>query len=168
MFHRFSFMVLAAIGAMTLTLPTSAVAACRGETVLSCTAQGGKKSLDVCISDGAVTYSYGATGKAPDLTLDAHVAEITHQPWPGVGGAIWEETTFFNKDYSYVVWLSVDRNNHDMPPMGGVTVQKSGKDIARVECDSAGIELGLFAISDAKGAMGLCWDGMNGRWGSCS
>lgn len=164
MFHRLTLPTFA----LALALPTAAFASCEaGNTVLSCTAKNGAKSLDVCLFDGAVTYSYGATGAAPDLMLDAHVAEITHMPWSGMGGSIWEETTFFNKDFSYVIWMSVDRNNPDAPPMGGVTVQKGGAEIAQVACDSVGIELGLFAISDAKAQMGQCWDGINETWGRC-
>lgn len=144
--------------------------ACPGgtETVLSCTAKGGQKALQVCIQGDYVTYSYGPRRGAPELQLAEAIRAVDHQPWPGVGRTIWEATTFRNGGYAYEAWIAVDRRPAGDPPAGGVTVMQGSKTIANVDCDVGTAEVGVWAVSDAKEARGICWDASSFRWARCN
>ena len=150
----------------------SAMAACPigTGTVLSCTARGGTKVLDVCLDSGAgvISYAYGAPGRAPELFLERAIAGIEHRPWPGIGRSIWESTVFYNQGYAYEVFISVDRMAENQPAIGGVLLQKGGKEVAQVDCDAGSADIGLWAVSDAKEALGLCWDQGAQIWNTCT
>lgn len=133
-------------------------------TVLGCTIGNRAKQLDVCITGYAVTYRFGPKDP-PDLTLTAPIHEVPHQPWPGIGRAIWEITTFRNGAYSYEVYSSYDK--FDQSSHGGVTVGEGDREIAALTCDSGSAELGLLALSDAKQAAGQCWDFEAQTWEPC-
>lgn len=158
------------LAAAFAALSAPALAACGGEavTVLSCSTGGGAKTLDVCIRDGFVTYAFGPRGGTPQLDLSVPVAEIEHQPWNGIGRSIWETTTFRNAGHAYEVHISVDRLTEGQPTTGGVAVMKGGAELARVACDPGTAIIGLWAVSDAKQAVGQCWDQGRFAWRSCS
>ena len=71
--------------AVFLCTAAPAFAACAPgtETVLSCTANGGTKVLNVCLAGSTATYAYGPRHGAAELVLSAHVAQVEHQPWRG-------------------------------------------------------------------------------------
>jgi len=150
----------------------SVMAACRAgtDTVLSCTARGGAKALDVCLDTGAgeISYAYGAPGRTPELYLSRSIAAIDHRPWPGIGRSIWESTVFYNNGYAYEVFTSIDRMAENQPPIGGVLLYKGRQQVARVDCDAGSAEIGLWAVSDAKDALGLCWDQGAQIWNNCT
>ena len=145
--------------------PVLAACAVPGGTVLSCTTGGGAKALDVCIAGSDISYRYGPRGAAPELSLNAHVAQVEHQPWPGIGRTIWENTTFRNGSYAYEVYAAFDKI--DQTDSGGVTVYRGGSEIASVTCDPGSVTLGMWAVSDAKQAHGVCWDLNSHSWGRC-
>lgn len=161
-----------AILVIGLSTAGAARADCRaGSTiVLSCMARGGTKALDVCIDTATslVSYSYGAPDRAPELILSQPVSEIEHHPWPGIGRSIWETTVFHNAGYAYEVFTSVDRMTRDEPATGGVILQKNDETIARIDCDAGTVEFGLWALSDAKEAAGLCWNQSAESWNACT
>lgn len=140
------------------------------ETVLSCLARGGTKALDVCIDQtaGVVGYSYGPPDGAPELSLSQTIAQVDHRPWPGIGRSIWEATVFYNAGYAYEVYISVDRMARDQPVSGGVALYRGDRTIAQIECDAGTAEIGLWAVSDAKEALGLCWDQGAQSWNACT
>jgi len=162
---RLSVLILASL----LVSGTQAGAACfsTGETVLSCTARGGTKALDVCIEGPQIVYRYGPNGGTPELTMSRTVAEVEHQPWNGVGRSIWESTTFRNGSYAYEVYISVDRMAEGNPSYSGVTVYRDSAQIAEVRCDPGSDSMEFWAVSDAKKAVGICWDPTEFRWGGC-
>ncbi|MCP5075024.1 MAG: hypothetical protein GY947_17255, partial [Rhodobacteraceae bacterium] len=135
--------------------------------VLSCTVGNGKKSLDVCLEGPMVTYRFGPLGKTPELEISTPVADIKHYPWMGVGRSIAEATTFENAGYVYEVHLSLDRLVEGHPTTGGVNVFKNDAPIASVECDPETAQLGLWAMDDAKAALGLCWAYESESWIKC-
>lgn len=136
-------------------------------TVLSCTAKSGARVLDVCIGGDQISYAYGRPGQPPELRLTEPVASVAHQPWNGVGRSIWEATTFFNPGHAYEVFISVDRMAEGQPTASGVSVQRGGAEVARVDCDPGTDRMTLWAVSDAKQALGLCWDMGLFAWGPC-
>lgn len=140
------------------------------QTVLSCSAKGGAKALDVCLDPASATisYAYGAHNRDPELSLTRSVQRIEHQPWLGIGRSIWESTVFHNKGYAYEVFISVDRMAEDQLPIGGVILHKGDVQVARVDCDAGTAEIGLWAVSDAKEAVGLCWDQGAHIWNNCT
>ena len=144
----------------------SAGTATASETVLGCTAKGGAKEIAVVIDGDTISYSFGPAGGAPDLQLSEPVATVLHQPWSGVGRAIWEATTFTNAGYAYEVWMSVERQE-DAVPSGGVAVLQGEAEVARIDCDPGSARVTLWAVSDAKEAQGICWDLQTFSWGSC-
>ena len=99
------------LASLFLTLGVSQAAAlcdAGSTTVLSCTTGRGTKQLDACITGDRVTYRFGPH-TAPDLRLSAPIKEVAHQPWPGIGRAIWESTTFRNGAFSYEVYGAYDK-----------------------------------------------------------
>lgn len=136
-------------------------------TVLSCTARNGAKTIDMCMAGGYVRYAFGPRGGAPELTLSVPVRDIEHHPWNGIGRSIWESTTFRNAGHAYEVYISVDRVAENNPTSGGVTVLNSGTPIAQVDCDPGTATITIWAISDAREALGLCWDTSDFRWTAC-
>lgn len=150
-------------------LPGLAAAACPtgAEPVLSCTARGGAMALDVCLADQEVSYAYGAAGGAPDLRLHRNIADVSARPWNGIGRSLWEEVTFENAGYAYLVFMSVDRMDPAAQPEGGVIVQQGGNDLARVDCDAGSVTAGFWAVSDAKARAGLCWSPERFAWARC-
>lgn len=147
----------------------AALADCPGgtTTVLSCTLGGGAKTLSLCIDGETIRYDFGKTGQAPELRLSEPVAKVAHQPWPGVGRAIWEATTFSNAGYAYEVWMSVDRLIEDAPQEAGVTVTKGDKTLAELRCDAGSVDAGFWAVDDAKEAQGICWNMHSFAWEGC-
>ena len=154
---------------IVLAVGQPAAAQCPGnqKTVLSCTMRDGARQVDVCIDGANITYAYGAPGAAPELTLREPVATVAHEPWPGIGRTIWEATTFINRGYAYQVAISVDRMDESAPPQGSVTVMKAGETLAHLQCDTPGTVIGIWAVSDAKEAQGLCWQPNLFQWGNC-
>ena len=140
------------------------------QVVLSCLARGATGALDVCIerANGIVSYSYGPMNGPAELSLSEPIKEVEHRPWPGIGRSIWETTVFRNAGYVYEVFSSVDRMDRDQPVTGGVLLYKGGKEIARVDCDAGTVEMGLWAVTDAKEALGLCWDQGGETWNACA
>jgi len=66
------------------------------------------------------------------------------------------------------VFISVDRMAEDQPPIGGVVLRKDNHQVAQVDCDAGTAEIGLWAVSDAKEALGLCWDQGTQNWNKCT
>lgn len=128
----------------------------------------------MCENSTSVTYRFGPTGEAPDLTLTETVQDVEYTPWPGIGSTIWEEVAFKNQDYRYVVYAALVRsfpeNETDditVTPTGGITVYEGDAEIANLRCDEGSVDFpwgtGLF---DAKTALGLCFDVSEG-WSAC-
>ncbi len=139
-----------------LCLPVP-VQACPGDLILSCTAKGGTRALEVCLEGDAFTYAYGPVGRAPELTLREPLANGTLYPWQGFGRAIAESIGFANGPFRYEVFYSVDRLDENHPSEGSVSVTRDGAEIAYIACDPGSAELGLFAAQDGMQALGLCW-----------
>ncbi|MBK8440165.1 MAG: hypothetical protein IPL38_12015 [Rhodobacter sp.] len=113
--------------------PPPAFAQCPGGTeVFSCPA--GKKIIEVCTLNGAVTYSYGPKGK-PDISLSVPLQNADYTPWPGVGRAIWDSMAFHNEGYIYEVWASYDKLDQNAVWEGGVNVLKGEALQAQVSCN---------------------------------
>jgi hypothetical protein len=140
------------------------VLACGGEVILSCTAKGGTKAIEVCVGDNAFTYAYGPSHGAPELTLREPLASGTLYPWQGYGRAIAESIGFTNGPFRYEVAYSVDRLDDNHPTGGSVTVTRNGAEITTIACDPGTAAPGFFAAQDAMAAVGLCWDGPTESW----
>ncbi len=134
------------------------------QTVLSCAMKNGKK-LDVCILKDTIIYAYGARKARPELRLEEPVKTVRHTPWNGIGRTIWETAAFTNNGYSYEVYISYDK--FDRKNEGGVIVSRDGKELARLECLSRGLDIGLSAVSEAKEKAGICWSYDTHAWGRC-
>lgn len=153
-------------GAVLCTTP--AIASC-DLTFMSCTFEGGAKTVEICLNGSDVTYAFGPTGGAADLALSVPVAEVDYFPWPGVGSSIWETVTFYNDRYSYEVFAGFERNPEDPTNFGGINVGRDGEEVANLSCDPESIEWGWdIALFDAKTAAGLCWTyGPENKWVPC-
>jgi len=151
-------------------LPVSGYAQCADNerSVLECTFKKGKKTVSVCISGDSIFYEYGKTGAKPDLRLVENIRDVDHLPWPGIGRSIWNETTFYNAEYSYSIYMSMDRMSDEHPIDAGIVVAKAGKELARLECDKKNLKLGLFEVSDTKKQFGQCWDMEREKWRACA
>ena len=151
------------IAALILALlPLPAFAQCPGGTeVFSCPA--GKKIIEVCTLNGAVTYSYGPKGK-PDLSLSVPLQDADYTPWPGVGRAIWDSMAFHNEGYTYEVWASYDKLDQNAVWEGGVNVLKGEALQAQVSCNKGSVAGDLSGLINAKEAIGQCWNTNSFAW----
>lgn len=158
-----------ALAAALLALAPAAQADCPKMTAFSCDIK--KKALEVCLDGGLVSYAFGPAG-APELELTTRVEQAEYVPWGGVGRSIYEEVTFRNGPYGYLVWTANDRQIlDDTSPAkvtGGVIVSKAGKQIAALDCTPFTIENGIDALWEAKERAGQCWSREDFAWASCS
>ncbi|MFZ1468756.1 MAG: hypothetical protein WAT09_07210 [Paracoccaceae bacterium] len=143
-------------------LPLPALAQCPpGGEIFSCPA--GKKIIEVCTSNGVVTYSYGKPGK-PDLTLSVPLQEADYTPWPGVGRSIWDAMAFHNNGFTYEVWASYDKLNENALWEGGVNVLKGEAMQAQITCNKGSVTGDLSGLINAKEGVGLCWNFTTFAW----
>ena len=156
--------------ALLALMPFGAHAACPvgAEVVQSCTLSGGNKVLDVCMEQGAVTYTFGKTGKNPDLRLRASVLQAGYIPWNGIGRSIYEEVSFANQGVTYLVWYAVDRMIDAHPTSGGIVVSQGDTELARLSCDENTVITGFGALYDKMSALGQCWNYETHAWAGCS
>ena len=150
-------MRLASFIAIAVCAGSVQAAQCPGKTtVLHCEMKA-QKMLTVCIGDGEASYSFGKPG-APELALTQPLGEVQGRPWPGVGGAIWEEIIFRYNDITYDVFTNTDRMTEAAPQSGGVTVLQGSRELATLNCLDGTATVDPFAVSDGFGAAGFCWD----------
>lgn len=150
--------------AALLALAAAPAVACDGETILSCTAKGGTKAIEIWLEAATLTYAYGPAGQPPELTLREPLTDGTLYPWQGFGRAIAESIAFLIGPFRYDVAYSVDRLDDNHPAKGSVTVTKHGVQVASIPCDPGSVTLALIAAQDAMAALGLCWDGPTESW----
>ncbi|WP_428543604.1 hypothetical protein [Profundibacter sp.] len=141
------------------------------DTFLSCTFSNGRKAVDVCVEGDMLTYSFGRTGKAPDLALLVPVVDADYTPWPGIGRAIWETVTFHNGKTSYVVAGVIDRkfSEEETADISGlINVVEGEETLATFDCDPGSVDFAYGgSIYDAKTAAGQCYNLEEQRWENC-
>ncbi|MCX7643989.1 MAG: hypothetical protein N2Z62_01680 [Rhodobacteraceae bacterium] len=143
--------------ALAATLAAAPALACgKGEVVLSCAVDGGRR-LEVCALADRFTYRFGPPG-APELALEVPMSAGTVTPWPGVGRAISSSVGFPVDGYLYEVWTSVERAPVAAEPWGGVVVSRGAAEVARRDCLPGTVEGPAFVLEDAMAAAGWCWD----------
>ena len=157
-----------AIILLSLSVASSAALACPSgsETLISCTLEAGRKQLQTCLSEDQVTYSFGRTGRAPDLRLSRPVTEVDLLPWPGVSRTIWEQVSFENAGVLYHVYYAQERDPRVPDVTGGLSVERNAQILADLTCDpgsvmTAGYPLPLF---DAKVAAGQLYNRSTQSW----
>jgi hypothetical protein len=151
LFYIFSLMLTA----------SAANATCDGTLVFQCDIN--RKAVEVCLTEDAVTYRFGAKGK-PELTLTSSLADADYTPWPGIGSSIWESIAFQNEGVTYEVWFSADRMTDEHPITGGIAISKNGASQAELTCTPGTVRGGLDAIYPAKTAIGQCFDREKQQW----
>ncbi len=163
--------------ALASLIATPALAGCPAGSVpiLTCSFQNGAKQVTACQDGVSATYAFGKTGRAPELTLSTPVADLDYTPWPGIGRSIWATTAFENQGFTYLLWYNYDKIDalEDAQAAGapdpltaGISVLRGdGEGLASLECDPGSITTRMDALSQAKEALGLCWDGQT--WGPC-
>ncbi len=141
--------------------PAFAACSSADASFLWCRIAGSPKTLEVCAEWNGVAYRFGPQGR-PELELFETYAGLDYQPWPGVGMDIWENVTFYNGDYSYVVNGGVERQYDSYGSersFGGVTVSKGGREIAWLECDRNAVTYNYGdALMNGKARAGYQWD----------
>lgn len=162
---RLSFAVLAITA---LTSPAFADCSPNTETILSCTFQNGKKTLEACHDGTTAYYSFGKRGMVAEMNLKALVKNLNFEPWPGVGSSIWEQVTFTNEDISYVVWSSLTRDPTVAKPQNaGIEVMQGDKSLALLRCDQSSINTNIDQLWEAMEAQGMCYNRSEFNWQEC-
>lgn len=154
------------IGSAMILTATTAMA--DTTELMFCAIEDSSKMVTVTLDGSDVIYEFGNLNAVPDLTLTTPAAEVGYQPWPGVGGTIWETVTFYNGAYEYEVVMGVERAL-DPYKYGGITVRKAGEDIATLDCIPSSVSFSFDThLSDAKTEAGWCLDrGVKGGWTRC-
>lgn len=142
--------LFAFVGASAL-LPQTTLA-CDGELLLSCPVGGGKR-LEVCAMHDRFLYSFGPPA-APEIQLQALMADAPVTHWPGVGRMFWTSVTFRNRGYTYEVSVAADRNDHDRPFEAGVAVRQGDRLVTSLSCLPGTVNASPFVFSDAMGLRG--------------
>ncbi|TNE68993.1 hypothetical protein [Celeribacter ethanolicus] len=142
---------------LSLGALSSGAAWAQDAVLLQCEFPNGK-GVVLSAHENGVSYRFGHPGQSPDLALERPYAEVVVTPWPGVGGAIWEELRLTNGDVSYVLWGALDRMTDDHEMTGGIVVERNGKELARFDCVPETLDYTVFGFSDAYEAAGYCWD----------
>jgi hypothetical protein len=145
-------------------IPLSAQAACRGETLLSCTINGGK-ALEVCLNGDTLTYAYGPPGR-PELRLSEPLSNGTYTPWNGIGRAIWESIAFQNDGYIYEVYASFDRLVENTVQEHGVSIFKGDSLVTSLACDPGAVAAPFDGLYDVMQRQGYCWNRDSFVWGT--
>lgn len=136
------------------------------ETLVSCALEGGRKYLQTCLVGDQVTYSFGRTGRTPDLQLSRHVTEVFLYPWPAASRTIWESVTFENAGVSYRVYYAQERDPRTPEVSGGVYVERGEDVLAELTCDPGSVETAGYPLPlfDAKEAAGQIFDRNSYTW----
>jgi hypothetical protein len=150
--------------AFLLLTPTATLAACPDQTILSCPI--GKKQLEVCLTGGVATYSFGPRMR-PELTLTSAIETLDYIPWNGIGRAMSEAVAFHNGPTSYEVWSSIDRMSAAPQHEGGVNVLKNGNLLAQLTCNPGSWVEDFGTLYIAKEAIGQCWNAGINQWDFC-
>lgn len=132
---------------------TTAQAGCfgSGTSLFHCTMSNGKNAVDVCLQEGVVTYSFGKLGKTPDLLLARKEVDVSMSPWNGVGRSIYEEISFHNREYSYILGYSMDRKAQDSPLEGTLIVVEGDATAAELTCDKGSVQTAdFYPLFEAK------------------
>lgn len=142
------------------------------ELYLSCEIEGESASLSVCYDEETAEYRYGPIGGEPTLILTETIENLHFTPWPGVGGAIWDDVTFRHDGADYVVTGGIERifpEDEDeeikLIPFGGVGIVRDGEQTARLMCAPETIEYEPGGnICNYKQEKGQVWNRSEGRW----
>jgi hypothetical protein len=151
-------------------LAAPANAACQPDaTLFHC--QIGKRTLQVCETDGHLTYAFGPA-KSPELSLSVDIATADFTPWPGIGRTMWNELAFHNDGVTYQVWSALEKQleegQPDPVPQGGVNVTRGDAALASLTCDEGTVTSFLDTIYDMKAGIGQCYDHATLTWQSCN
>ncbi|WP_460274923.1 hypothetical protein [Celeribacter sp. ULVN23_4] len=123
-----------------------------------------EKYVSLTADAAGVTYRFGRPGQMPELELNRPYSEVVVTPWPGVGGSIWEELRLKNGDINYVLWGDFDRMSEAHDVRAGIVVERSGEELARLDCLPETIDYTVFGFADAYEAAGYCWDFDEDAW----
>ncbi|WP_417712861.1 hypothetical protein [Pseudophaeobacter arcticus] len=137
------------------------------ETLVSCSLKNGSRMLTTCLQGDQVSYAFGRSGAAPDLTLQRNVRDVHMVPWPGIGRSIWEEFTFENEGTYYTVYYSLEKDpDVEQPWSGGVIVEQGGRELAHLHCDSGSVNSSGYALPlfEAKERAGQVYSLETGSW----
>lgn len=157
----------------TVLLCTTAQADCPAgkEPFASCQIEGRNAEVLVCFDDEVATYRYGPIGGTPELILFDTLPHVDFEPWNGLGKAISETITFYNKDYSYEIGAGFDRpfSEAEMARgprrFGWIDVSQDGQSLGTLQCIPDTVYYGFGGgIYDAKIAAGLVWDSYSKTW----
>ena len=158
--------------ALALALATPVAAAgCfgAGTPMFHCTAKNGTKAIDICLQGEVAIYRFGPLGGVAELLLARHVDGVHMRPWNGVGSSIFEEVTFYNGTYEYLIHYAVDRIAATTPQVtGGIRVQEGDHIKAELGCDTGSVAArDFYPLFEAKEASGQCWSHDSFTWGPC-
>ncbi|PTQ71292.1 hypothetical protein C8N42_10866 [Celeribacter persicus] len=147
------------LGTVVLSAMLTGIAPAQAEDepLFSCAFSNGK-AVTLMADEQRVTYIFGHPDQPPELVLQRPYAEVEVTPWPGVGGAIWEELRLMNGDVSYMLWGALDRMTDEHERSAGIVVERDGEELARFECLPETLDYAVFTFADAYEAAGYCWD----------
>ncbi|MEM9579784.1 MAG: hypothetical protein AAF891_03790 [Pseudomonadota bacterium] len=146
-----------------------AIAACSGPgtPMFHCTFKGGTKEVRVCLQGEVVLYSYGDRGRTPELVMGRREIGVNMTPWSGVGRSIWEEITFYNGTYSYILSYAIDRQIEGAPVEGRLIVADGDSEVAELVCDTGSVTAhDFYPLFEAKEAAGQRYCRDTFSWGS--
>lgn len=139
-----------------------------GAPLFHCSFNGGAKTVDICQQAEVVYYRFGPANGAAEQILARDIRGVDMQPWNGVGRAIWEQVTFYNTVYSYIIDYSVERDPSGPPAEGRLIVAEEDSEIAELLCDTGSVSVAdFYPLFEAKEAAGQCYDRETFSWMPC-
>lgn len=153
---------------LVLFVPATAFAACPdgSEQMISCTFKDGATTVTTCLAEEMALYSYGPTGRTPDLALIRNVRAVDMYPWQGIGRWIAEAITFENAGHSYTLRYAIDRLSEDFTIEGDLLVARGDETLATLSCDAGSVTTSGYPLPlyDAKVNAGQVWSNEDFEW----
>lgn len=112
----------------------SAIMRCRGGNVVFHCRTVNDKEITLCGYKETIEYSFGRSGKTPELLLSVPRDQATTSQWQGIGRWMTHSVTIQSGNARYTVFTSLDRLSDEHQFEAGVIAEIDGDQVARVLC----------------------------------
>ena len=116
------------------------------QTLFACTTAK-NKAVAVCDLGDTISYTYGKTGRKPELSLLLERKRVSTTQWQGIGR--YENYAIYipNGQTVYTLSHSRDKLKNNATLEAGILVETAGKQVASLACLSKGLVANLHGVN---------------------
>ena len=136
--------------------PAQAKNTCKNgkNTLFYCVTQNNKE-VEVCHDDNTLSYRFGKTNGAAEISFTKLKSEVTGYRWEGFGRNMPYYANIPNGDVTYTVHWSIEKKLYDHidpEPVAGITVtdNKTDKILANINCNMKTVVHNLMDVELPK------------------